>query len=629
LVTQSQAVAPSHNPHPINPQRERRSPGSSVAAAGAKDWWLGIDLGTTAIAATLFHWQTQQYYPLYWSDPDQPNAEQLFQLPSVGYFPKQPQSRIPALPSTVGYAALQAGTLALSTTGQMTGLLLHSFKPYLNSALPYYSPQSKQWEPIIQRSETQALPLILVQQTLVSLLTSLTPTANRSTALTCRAQGLDPKTFAAAMRQLAGVAINQPTSSSDAYRFNLREAILSAGLVQEPEQIFCVEDAVAAMLAELAPTEPQKNSGSAGRNPSKMPQGGMFVLSAGAIATNMALVDVPLNVQDLAAEDFYLRRIPYAGNALDQDIICQLLYPSAQGWETLELDQLNLPLPGEPDLEPRYRLQQRLESSPLGRSLLSSVRQIKPTLCQQDVTYILDTQRWSLSRKDLLNWVLLPYLQQLNREINFLLSQAAIPAGAVRRVVCTGGTATISIISLWLQQKFPQARLSIDSSVQQSTMPMQRIANGLAALPNFSQVCDRDRHQYSDFFILHKLLECLPNSAEPTWSVGGIVALLAEQGLHSQISQPFAMNLLAGQLPTGLVPTTASSILLTPESQHNPEYQAISVAPLFTRQENQFYALNLQQRDRLWQHLQTILTNTHQTLAEPLAIAPLSSPSSS
>jgi hypothetical protein len=566
----------------------------------------------------LFNSQTQQQYALCWSTPEQADSEPLFQLPSVGYFPKQPQSRIPALPTTVGYAALQAGALALSASGQVSGLLLHSFKPYLNIALPYYSPQTKQWEPIIQRSETQSLPLILVQQTLVSLLTSLTPTANRVTGLKCTAQGLSSTQFATAMKQLAGVVINQPIGSSDAYRFNLREALLSAGLVQKPEQIFCVEDAIAALVAEL--TQPARGQSPL---PPEIVQGGVLVISAGAIATNLAFADVPSNPQALSLNDVSLRRISYAGNALDQDIICQLLHPSAQGWEDLELESLNLPLPGEPDLEPRYRLQQRLESVPLGRSLLSSVRQIKPTLCQQDVTYILDRQQWNLRRSDLLNWVILPYLQQLNREINILLSQTATPATAVRRVVCTGGTASISAITLWVGKKFPNAEVVVDLPVNQSTLPTQRIANGLAVFANFPQVCDRTRHAYSDFFLLRTLLSRISNQADFSWAVGGIVQLLKAQGIDPSISQPFALNVLEGQLPTGLVPTAATGILLTSESRRNAEYQAIATAPLFTRYDNSLYHLNLQQRDLLWNHLQTILTNTHQTLAQPLAITPL------
>jgi molecular chaperone DnaK (HSP70) len=583
-------------------------------------WWLGIDLGTTAIAATLFNRQTQQHYPLYWSNPIQSDADRVFQLPSVGYFATQTQGRIPEHPTAIGYAALQAGTLSLSATGQITGLLLHSFKPYLNIALPYYSTQRKQWEPMIQRSESQTLPLIWVQQTLVSLLTSLTPTATGAAALVCQAQGLESAQFAAAIAQLAGVVINQPTGSSDAYRFNLREAVMAAGLVQNPEQIYCLEDGVAALLTELAQLEAGAGRKSEGRAGQKrgMLEGGVLVISAGAIATTMVLVDLPPTIRELSQDELAVRRIAYAGNALDQDIICQLLRPFAQNWEALDLDSLNLPLPGAPDLEPRYRLQQRLESLPLGRSLLSSVRQVKPTLCQQDVTYVLDTQRWNLRRSDLLNWVILPYLQQLNRELNSLLTQTRIPAAAVRRVLCTGGTATIDAVTLWVRQKFPHAQVVVDQSSQQSLVAMQRIAQGLAQFPNFPGVFNRDRHFYSDFFLLRTLLEHIPQDPDLAWSTSGIIELLATQGIPSSISQPFVLNLLEGHLPTGLVPSMATGILLTPESRHNPDYDAIAASPLFERDDAQQYRLNLPQRDRLWNYLQAILTNTHQTLQTPL-----------
>jgi hypothetical protein len=51
------------------------------------------------------------------------------------------------------------------------------------------------------------------------------------------------------------------------------------------------------------------------------------VINAGATAIDLLLVHLPEQLADLNYSDFNLRSFPYAGDALDQDIVCQLLYP--------------------------------------------------------------------------------------------------------------------------------------------------------------------------------------------------------------------------------------------------------------------------------------------------------------
>ncbi|NJN56111.1 MAG: hypothetical protein HC879_00705 [Leptolyngbyaceae cyanobacterium SL_5_9] len=197
----------------------------------------------------------------------------------------------------------------------------------------------------------------------------------------------------------------------------------------------------------------------------------------------MALVDLPSALQNLTYQDFTLRSLPYAGKALDQDIICQLLYPtwsrqSRRGssdtytfgsgqtakpgtfvdgwhwqpsesaskimtWDSLGLESLNLPSPGEPDPFNRQRLQQRLESLPMGQSLLEAAKYLKLILQQQDRFNLeLGDQQWTVMRRELGSRVLLPYIQRLNRELNALLTQTGVPIQSINQVICTGGTAS-------------------------------------------------------------------------------------------------------------------------------------------------------------------------------------------
>lgn len=494
---------------------------------------------------------------------------------------------------------------------------LRSFKPYLNSSLPFQAPSTQVWEPQIRQSSTHHIPLIHIQQLLTRLLTVV---KGDQPTVTCSAVGLTASVCRDRLQHLTGVILNHPSGSSDAYRFTLREAVLEAGFVSQPDQIFFMDEVVAALLADcyqLTQTTPQST-----KAPKPKLSGGHLVISAGASTTELLLVNQTRPAQQLTRKDLYLRRIAYAGNSLDQDIICHLLYPLARGWESLDLKSLNLPLPGEADLEARYRLQQRLESVPLGQRLLNSVRKIKPILCEQDVSFSSEGRQWTIRQQDLQNWVIAPYLQQVNREVNLLLGQLDFTNEQVQRVVCVGATATIPAIADWLRQKFPTATVVMGNELAAQGLG-QHVASGLAVLPQFPSVLDSLRHQYSDYFLLKTLLQQLPHDANQLLSWQQLHAMLEPAGVNGNQSRTFLANLLEGRLPAGLVVTPASALLFAPTSTQTPEYQALSTVPLFTRQPNEQYQVNQQQRDRLWQQLQTILAHTHQTLDAPLSLKAL------
>ncbi|MBF2029465.1 MAG: hypothetical protein IGS48_22345, partial [Oscillatoriales cyanobacterium C42_A2020_001] len=572
-------------------------------------WYLGIDMGATSLSAVLFNAQTRQQYAIYWIDSRHPTPEPFYNLSLASDGLATALNGIAAAVTPETSDSGQPGQVPQSAGFS----LLHRFKPYLNVTIPFLSPQTQRWEPQIRQSETQSVPLMQIQQGLVTLLSTLNPAS--SLPIHGQADGFSADLFQTTIARLTGVILNQPVGSSDAYRFNLREAVLAAGLVADPARIFFLEEAIAALLPELPAAT---NAASTG---------GILVVSAGTSSTELVLANLAGSTQLVLRSNIYLRRVPYAGNALDQDIICQLLLPTAKGWESLKLDTLNLPLPGEPDLEARYRLQQRLESVPLGQQLLNAVRQMKPRLCQQDMSFDWEGNHWELRHQDLKSWVLAPYLQQLNREVNSLLNQVGQVTDAIHKVICTGGTSEVGAIALWLQRKFPQATLIRDDALADSTKTnrYQRIAAGLARLPLFPDVLDPIRHQYNEYFLLRTILKTLPVQTGLI-SAAHLQALLEQQNIPANACQPFINNLLEGQLPPGLGVTKASAMLLASESLHSADYQELAAAPLFSRQGNQVYRVSRQQRDRLWNHLQIILANTHQTLENPLAIALQSAP---
>ena len=112
--------------------------------------------------------------------------------------------------------------------------------------------------------------------------------------------------------------------------------------------------------------------------------GGTLILNAGAITVELALVDLPENLQDLTRADFTCQSFDVAGDAFDQDIVCQLLAKN----ETWGMS-VDLPRPGHPDLPSRYQLQQRLQGSAFGLQLLEAARHLKVILQHQE-SFVLD-----------------------------------------------------------------------------------------------------------------------------------------------------------------------------------------------------------------------------------------------
>ncbi|PSB27899.1 hypothetical protein [Stenomitos frigidus] len=588
---------------------------ASAAVAAETVWYLGIDVGTTEITAVLLDAQTGQTYPIVWQEVETPDQTPLSSLPAIGYLAARQLQHLPEAPIALGYQALEAEVTA-ARQPEALGLLLNNFKPYLKAATPYLSEQ-QHWEPTLQWSDQQALSLQWLQEVLVTLLQTL---QGKTLGLTSTAPTMAQEVFQAAIARLTGIIIGCPTGWSDTYCFNLREAVLATGLVTRAEQIYCLEEAIAALLATLPQRSPLENqdsivSAAPYNHPDDALQGGTLVLSAGATTTELALVDLPPERALLTRKHLYLRSLDYAGDALDQDIICQVLYPSAYNWDSLDLQSLDLPLPGEPDRDARDRLQQRLRSSVLGRQLLNAARQLKLALQQQETaTFRLNDQQWTVSQQDLHSRVTTPYLQQLNRELNVLLNQSGIAVQAVQQVICAGRTMALPAIAHWLKQKLPNTRLLQEH--EPSTVSSSQVALGLARLPLYPQMLDVVRHQYSDYFLLHELVRIL--SAEAL-SVGRILQLLENQGINTNFCQRPILRLLEGHLPEGLLPSETAA-MFTPESQQNSDYQALTTQPLFFREGNQLYGFNPETRDRLQRYLTAILANTHQTLAEPLLI---------
>ncbi|HEY9302558.1 MAG TPA: hypothetical protein VIQ31_40575, partial [Phormidium sp.] len=432
-------------------------------------------------------------------------------------------------------------------------------------------------------------------------------------------EGLSREEFTAAIADLAGIIVSCPANWSEAYRFNIREAILTSGLLKGGEQICFVEEAIASLLTELHLNPNQLTTATdtaavtTKYNSENYPlrwQGETLVINSGANTTELALVDLPEKLQDLTYQDFILRSFAYAGYQVDQDIVCQLLLNGES--------EIEKPLPGEPDLLTRQQLQMRLSSTEWGETLLAAASYLKLTLQQEDsFCFTLGDQQSEVRKQDLEKRVISRFIQSLNRELNTLLTQAGSSVEAIAQVLCTGKTTMLPGLSTWLRQKFPNAKVIQEAEIKSTIKPESRIATGLAILPLYSQLLDNSRQQYNDYFLL---LELLRTFGETPLSIGKIINLLERKGINTRACQQRLFALLSGELPTGLVPSELDAGLLTEVSWQNPDYQAIKAGKLFVEQENQTYSLNSNYAQHLRRYLTAVLARTYQKLEEPYTV---------
>ncbi|WP_353931258.1 hypothetical protein WJM97_01210 [Okeanomitos corallinicola TIOX110] len=644
-------------------------------------WYLGIDLGTTGISAALLDRSQLVVYPIYWSAENKSGEisfDQSFRLPAEVYLPTAsvPNSAIDKENPEQTTPAVVAQDNNISKSAPKQNLYSTHLKPFLQVAIPYKNSQQK-WEPVLQLNEFSAGPLIWVLRSLSKLLLTLKSDQISTTpALIAHGAGIDNETFLTIINNLAGVICTCPSSWSEQYRFNVREAILTSQLVSHAQQIFFVEEAIATLLPELDFGHSQfvqLNNGE-GLQPLKTnPEsciGSTLTLNVGAAATEMALVDLPTDLSELTHKDFMLHGFSYGGKAIEQDIICQLLLPpksrqprgttqngsqattnhpqswqpSIPGldqikWSSLSLEGLELPRVGEPDVTARIRLQQRLESSLLGQGLLDAALALKLILQHQEsFTLEIADQRWLLQRRDLETQIFVPYVRRLNREVNKLLVARGVPTEAINQAILSGGVASISTVNRWLRQKLPNAKIVQDLYLGSNGAPnCSRVAYGLTMLPLYPQVLEIARQQYTDYFLFNELLKILSDNlrGETTRSLsfGEVLQLFESRGINTRICQQRLLAFLEGELPAGLVPVFISegatetqadqslySIWLTKKSQENPDYQAIASTSLFEKQGNLSYRPNLQQLILLRRYLDAIKDSALQSLEEPLAV---------
>ena len=671
-------------PSPLAPQHSE----------GNHRWYLGIDVGSTGLSAVLLNQKQQCLYPISWAYLTRPPSERSASPSTLP--PTQPSTPWFRLPTTILlYFAGQNRPSILSPKWglfekmeEMEGvqtdgdgvqqIQLRSSKDYLNITIPHYAPQSGRWEPEILHggqsltlNQSYSLPLSGFYQALQILLSTLSPSLSStftpphfvikgrggaspshdppSIMIESRVWGLAKEHAQAALKTLKGVVVGYPIGWTAAYRFNVREAVLGARLVSRADQVVMVGDGLATLLSRLP---------SADGTPINLPeifqqaslnadhyQGSTLVMNGGTVTTELAIAHVSqptapkatlasLRVPVLKPNNVLERSLAYGGDALDQDIISQILYPRLTELGpaiAAVLGHLDLIFPstGEPDGENRLLLQHQLHQAPLGRELIQQARHLKLTLqTQKTSVFAIAHHQWTIHQQELGNRVLLPYVQRLHREVNALLDRGGMVTQEIRHIICSGGTTSLRFITLWLQKTFPHATITQDvhqgdlsPTMAYNIVPTcSRVAYGLASLPMHPHLMDWVTHQPCDYDLLMEMGRTLP--AQPL-TLREILGFLKRRGISPSISQPCVIALLDGQIPAGLVPQGIHRHSLTEQSQRYIPYHRLLAAPLFEAMDNNrsgetIYRPNRQQWILLQQYLTALTAGTRQTLFQPL-----------
>lgn len=547
---------------------------------GTGTWYLGLAIDAQGLTAALWQLGTQTAHPLRWQE----NGETQTHLPFCAqFFTKTTAESRPQLILRVGHEV----ALTPPTTQH---LYLEQFHTYLQRAMPFYSRKQRQWLPKVYVTGGKQVPLHWLQRALQQLLLQLLPKTVRSPLI---AVGLPPHQFLYAMKNLTGVVVTQPLAWGDAYRFNWREAVVRAGLVQHPEQIFFTSAPTAvALQSDLPPSAPT------------------LIITSHGTSTDVAIA--------LPHGPLIQATCLYGDQDLCADIFYQLLYPQwLPAHDFLTSITWDIPWPGYPDHPRRDRAAAALHRHAMGAMVSTVAARVAQLLYHQPTfTTHLGDQPWTVTRADLQSKILIPWFDTLNATLNDVLSAAGVTTTQITRIqwhglLCRYGMPELQEQLAW---KFPNAQLQNVTT---------ELALGVAQLARHPVWCDRFRHQYDDLFLLAEILRLNPHSP---MTLKTLSQALQRRGVNltadrSSVAHPDQRlhALLENHFPSGFMPTSADPWIA--ETSHaSLEYQAIAAAPLFNLAPNgDGYCLDPLQAKRLRQYFTLLLSQTTQKLTDPLS----------
>ena len=267
------------------------------------------------------------------------------------------------------------------------------------------------------------------------------------------------------MSKLRGIIVVCPSQWNLNDRAQLQSLLLDTYSLSSTEQIIWVPKASAVALSYFSQAKTVQNT---------------LVIDVGETTTELALVNVKNPFSSLIS-----RQLAYGFQSIDQDILCQLIYPQWQPQVTKILPNIQsyFPQVGSSNLSLRGVFSQQLNNHPLGKTFLEAAQLTRFILKKQD-SFIssLEKQSWGVTRQEFIEQIITPWINKLNQTLNSLFSLGETSQYGIGQIILLGKEIeTVDYILLtWLQKKFFQATIILQSKNKLEN----KLTQGLVHIPN-------------------------------------------------------------------------------------------------------------------------------------------------
>ncbi|WGT68015.1 hypothetical protein [cyanobacterium endosymbiont of Epithemia clementina EcSB] len=268
------------------------------------------------------------------------------------------------------------------------------------------------------------------------------------------------------MNKLQGVIIVCPSQWNLVDRTQLQSLISDIYSLSTSDQIIWVPKAIAVALSYLSLAETTTNT---------------LIIDVGETMTELALVNVKNPFSSLIS-----RQLDYGFQSINQDILCQLIYPQWQPQITKIFSSIEpyFPQVGSTDLSLREAFSQKLKNHPLGNVCLEVAQLTRLILKQQDsFVSSLGEKSWGVTRQEFIQQIVTHWIERLNETSNSLFSLGETSQDGIGQIIILGKEIeTVDyILSTWLQKKFFHKTVILKSQKQLEN----QLTQGLVYILNF------------------------------------------------------------------------------------------------------------------------------------------------
>ncbi len=248
------------------------------------------------------------------------------------------------------------------------------------------------------------------------------------------------------VKKITKIVLICPSQWNEKDRCLLKNSILETLIISKSKGIIWIPKPMALTLS-YAPQKPSDTSSF------------YLLFDLTETMTELSLIDISQGSSGIVTQGF-----SYGTKGIDQDILCQLIYPQWYEQITTIIVPLAQPFPnpGMADLLTRESLNKQLENYPLGTALLEASQLTRLILQQQETFASTIMQKsWSVHRQALSEKVIKPWIQQIDQKLKLLLSQGKKSPNYITKIIVSGEASASVNYDLfpWLTELFPDATL--------------------------------------------------------------------------------------------------------------------------------------------------------------------------